>query len=814
MATTNLNLDNVASDSHLNAFPAVFNANMQKIDTAFGVLSSQQQASAAAANAYVKPSGGIPLSDLASAVQVSLGKADNAYTKPSGGIPLSDLASSVQVSLGKADSALQSVPGTYRTAADQDAIDSGKASASDVNGKMSALAAVLTQLKTLIQSLAYTSSSHNGAATASAIDTALSVLGGGSIPVITTYTVTKALTNCSISNNAGSAASGSAYSAAISADSGYALGAVTVTMGGVNITASAYSNGTVSIASVTGNIVITAAAERITYTVTNTLSNCASSNAAASANHGSSYSAAITANTGYTLDAVTVTMGGVDITSSAYSNGAVSIASVTGNIVITASAAAEGTSYSVTNTLTNCSNSNSAVSAAENAAYSGTLTANTGYTLGTVTVTMGGVDITSSAYSNGVISIAAVTGNIVITASAAANTYTVSNTLSHCANSNSAVSATHGSSYSGTVTADSGYTLSSVTVTMGGVNVTSSAYNSSTGVISIASVTGNIAIVCSASAQPVETTLFSNKTATAKFSMKSVYADLLGGDYFEATMDCTNVDSSGSGKHVFNIGEMGMAAYGSNSNSVTIFWRSNKCLVRYKTAGGEYTTVTEDKWVTVQNNTFTVRLDGDGLKVDGSLKIASSKMTQMMGVTRWEIGGSGDGCVNTYYSYIKVGNQPSANDTVIQRNYAPSGNFAQNVTANLANGDCIEINIDCTNCSVGDQVLTIGERGKTGSDSNINAIRVIYNGASSAYSIQYRVNGGNYTTVSMDTTTVKYPQVALRLDAEGFKANGVTSASVKVAAADMGQTIGITDWEIDGLSSAYYPLIIVRNESN
>ena len=75
---------------------------------------------------YEKPSGGIPKSDLASAVQTSLGKADTAYQKPSSGIPKSALASAVQTSLGKADSALQSVPNTYRTAAAQDTIDAGK----------------------------------------------------------------------------------------------------------------------------------------------------------------------------------------------------------------------------------------------------------------------------------------------------------------------------------------------------------------------------------------------------------------------------------------------------------------------------------------------------------------------------------------------------------------------------------------------------------------------------------------------------------------------------------------------------------------
>ena len=48
------------------------------------------------------------------------------YSKPTGGIPKADLAAAVQTSLGKADSALQSVPSTYRTAAAQDTIDSGK----------------------------------------------------------------------------------------------------------------------------------------------------------------------------------------------------------------------------------------------------------------------------------------------------------------------------------------------------------------------------------------------------------------------------------------------------------------------------------------------------------------------------------------------------------------------------------------------------------------------------------------------------------------------------------------------------------------
>lgn len=52
-------------------------------------------ASDVGAGTYSKPSGGIPESDLASAVQTSLGLADTAYQKPSSGIPATDIADGV-----------------------------------------------------------------------------------------------------------------------------------------------------------------------------------------------------------------------------------------------------------------------------------------------------------------------------------------------------------------------------------------------------------------------------------------------------------------------------------------------------------------------------------------------------------------------------------------------------------------------------------------------------------------------------------------------------------------------------------------------
>lgn len=74
--------------------------------------------------------------------------------------------------------------------------------------------------------------------------------------------------------------------------------------------------------------------------------------------------------------------------------------------------------YTISNELVNVTSNNSAASIAEGSSYTATLTANDGYTLGSVTVTMGGVDVTSDVYADGVINIASVTGNVEIVASA------------------------------------------------------------------------------------------------------------------------------------------------------------------------------------------------------------------------------------------------------------------------------------------------------------------------------------------------------------------------------------------------------------
>ena len=79
-------------------------------------------------------------------------------------------------------------------------------------------------------------------------------------------------------------------------------------------------------------------------------------------------------------------------------------------------------SCSIANSLIGCTTTNNATSVTEGDAYSATITASAGYTLAgaQVEITMNEVDITSSVYSNGAISIAEVTGNLIITVTAQA----------------------------------------------------------------------------------------------------------------------------------------------------------------------------------------------------------------------------------------------------------------------------------------------------------------------------------------------------------------------------------------------------------
>ena len=94
------------------------------------------------------------------------------------------------------------------------------------------------------------------------------------------------------------------------------------------------------------------------------------------------------------------------------------------------------TTYSITYNLSNVTSSNTTTVVVEDSYYSTVLSISEEYGFDGCTVTMGGVDVTSTVYSNMEILITQVTGDVVITASATQNTYlddlTITRTNGNC----------------------------------------------------------------------------------------------------------------------------------------------------------------------------------------------------------------------------------------------------------------------------------------------------------------------------------------------------------------------------------------------
>ena len=271
---------------------------------------------------------------------------------------------------------------------------------------------------------------------------------------------------------------------------------------------------------------ITIEVSKNNYSIINNLNNATTNNISGSIEEGSSYSATITANTGYTISSITVTMNGVDVTSSAVSGNNINISNVTGNIVITVNTSV--TTYTITNNLTNCTTNNNSNTISYNSSYSSIISANSGYEISSITVTMGGADITSSAVSGNNINISNVTGNIVITVNTTMiviTMYNITRNLSNCTIDNSLSTIESGSNYIATITVDSGYTNLSITVIMGETDITSSVVRGN--IINIPSVTGNIVITARATQSSTEVVIDESLEILTSFN----YINMTEGGY-------------------------------------------------------------------------------------------------------------------------------------------------------------------------------------------------------------------------------------------------------------------------------------------
>lgn len=148
------------------------------------------------------------------------------------------------------------------------------------------------------------------------------------------------------------------------------------------------------------------------FSVTNTLSGASSNNSDTAATQYQPYEATITAQDGKTISAVTIKMGGVDITSEVWQGDETELY------------------RKVKLNLSNCSTDNTLLRVIDGQSYGANIAPDAGYTLdgATVTITMGGVDV-SNYYSGGKIAIPSVTGNLEITISTVESGMTTPNIL-------------------------------------------------------------------------------------------------------------------------------------------------------------------------------------------------------------------------------------------------------------------------------------------------------------------------------------------------------------------------------------------------
>lgn len=182
--------------------------------------------------------------------------------------------------------------------------------------------------------------------------------------------ITTTLTDCTINNSSVQIEYGEAYTATITPDTGKEMDTITVMMGGVDITASAVSGTTISIAKVTGAVTITATASvpSVTYGIMLNLTNVASSNSKNTIAEGKTYETELTpTGTFKKLGAIIVTMGGLDISSTVVSGNVITISSVTGDIVITCAAVITN----IIDTIGISANTRLSTSSGENRAQSG-----------------------------------------------------------------------------------------------------------------------------------------------------------------------------------------------------------------------------------------------------------------------------------------------------------------------------------------------------------------------------------------------------------------------------------------------------------
>lgn len=300
--------------------------------------------------------------------------------------------------------------------------------------------------------------------------------------VIKTYSVSISVTGGSVTGNSTKTVNhGANATFTVTPNSGYVISSLKIN-GADNL--SAYSNGTVTITNVTANTTVVVEFSEVpptTYQVSITATNgSVVGNATVTVVEGNNAVFTVNAFNGYTFSKAMVNG---TVNNAVYNNGTVTISNVTKNTTISiefviktynVSINAEGATIS--------GNANVTVNHGESATF--TVIANNGYELSTLTVN--GSDMLS-AYSNGTVTVTGITENTSINIVFVIKTYQVRiSATGGTVNDNAIITVNHGESATFNVVANTGYTLSGLTVN-GISNI--SAYNN--GVVTITNVTEN-----------------------------------------------------------------------------------------------------------------------------------------------------------------------------------------------------------------------------------------------------------------------------------------------------------------------------------
>lgn len=338
---------------------------------------------------------------------------------------------------------------------------------------------------------------------------------------VTTYTVEYADVTGATVEGAESVEEGASLTFTVTAETGYEISSVTATVGGESVTPASNGN-EYTIVNVTGNVVVTVVASKISYTVTVNAQN-ADVKVAESVLHGEDLTFTVTTENGYEISSVTATVGGENASVTNEGN-KYTVSDVTGDVVITVNAAQKTYNVEIDATNATVNGVTDGQKVNHGAEISFTVSATDGYEIALVDAKMAGKDI-EVVMDGDTYSIPNVTGDVIIIVTTKLIEYTVDvNATNATVNGiTDGQEIAYGEDLTFTVNANTGYENVKVSATVGGENVTvANSGNSYT----ISDIDGNVVITVTAS-QIVYDVTVNAENATVTVDESIAYGDTL-----------------------------------------------------------------------------------------------------------------------------------------------------------------------------------------------------------------------------------------------------------------------------------------------